>query len=737
MIKKISITFFFIIILFVAFLIYLSIYGIETTKFNSLIKNEIKSYNNKLDIKLKSVKLLLDLKKLSINIKSLDPVIIYNDKNIDLKQLSTIFSIDSYIKINYGFKNLNISTKDTNIKDLIGIGKSIENSTQLLVISQIIKKGTLQTNIDLRFDENGQIKSDYKINGSAKDIELKLLKNQIIKNIDFDFNIKEKNYKFNNISFNYNKIKFLSDSILLKSNKDIYLIEGNLKNNEANLNSDILSIFFNNNLNNIELKNTKFQTINKFYIKLSKKFKIKDYKVKSELNLNEIKYNFKSKLVKKYIKNYKDFINIKNTILNIEYSKNNIAINGSSNYLINEFNEKLEFKIAKLKDSYDFDINISLDKAEIDIKNINYKKLEDKKSSLNLVGKYNKDKNLFFKTINFKENKNKIELKGLKLKFNKGYKINEFKNITLNYLTDQGINNDIKIINKNKNYFINGSVFDGTSMLKDLTESKTKINIFENFDDLNSLIKVKIDKVYLNKENFVNNLEGDCKISKNKIVDSNLISKFSKKEKLYFSIKSTNNNETVTTLYSDRATPFVKNYKFIKGFEEGVLDFQSIKKNNKSKSVLKIDNFKVKEVPILAKLLTLASLQGIADLLTGEGIRFTDFEMIYSNKDNLITIDEIYAIGPAISMMMSGYIDDEKLVSLRGTLVPATTINRTIASIPLIGDILIGKKVGEGVFGVSFKIKGPPKDLKTSVNPIKTLTPRFITRTLEKIKKQD
>ena len=50
-------------------------------------------------------------------------------------------------------------------------------------------------------------------------------------------------------------------------------------------------------------------------------------------------------------------------------------------------------------------------------------------------------------------------------------------------------------------------------------------------------------------------------------------------------------------------------------------------------------------------------------------------------------------------------------------------------------EILVGKKTGEGVFGVSFKIKGPPKDLKTTVNPIKTLTPRFITRTLEKIKK--
>ena len=109
--------------------------------------------------------------------------------------------------------------------------------------------------------------------------------------------------------------------------------------------------------------------------------------------------------------------------------------------------------------------------------------------------------------------------------------------------------------------------------------------------------------------------------------------------------------------------------------------------------------------------------------------------MIYTKKDSLTTIQEIYAIGPAISIMMEGYVEGKDLVSLRGTLVPATTINRSIASIPLHGDLLVGKKVGEGVFGVSFKIKGPPKDLKTSVNPIKTLTPRFITRTIEKVKK--
>jgi len=219
------------------------------------------------------------------------------------------------------------------------------------------------------------------------------------------------------------------------------------------------------------------------------------------------------------------------------------------------------------------------------------------------------------------------------------------------------------------------------------------------------------------------------------LTELNLVSEFLNKEKIRLTIKTTENGEKITTLFSNEAKPLVDRYKFIKGFNEGKLDFYSIKKNEESKSTLKIYDFKLKELPALTKILTLASLQGIADLLSGEGIRFDEFEMNFTNKKDLMTINEIYAIGPAISILMEGYIEKDNLISLRGTLVPATTINKTISSIPLLGDILVGKKAGEGVFGVSFKIKGPPGNLETSVNPIKTLTPRFITRTLEKIKR--
>ena len=76
------------------------------------------------------------------------------------------------------------------------------------------------------------------------------------------------------------------------------------------------------------------------------------------------------------------------------------------------------------------------------------------------------------------------------------------------------------------------------------------------------------------------------------------------------------------------------------------------------------------------------------------------------------------------------------VTSLRGTLVPAKTLNKMISKIPVIGNIIIPKEAGEGLFGISFKIKGPPGAVKTTINPIRTITPRFIQKILEKKSKK-
>ena len=474
-------------------------------------------------------------------------------------------------------------------------------------------------------------------------------------------------------------------------------------------------------------------------IKLDKEFDKIEYKFtnnKGDLNLvsnitlSELKLK-KQEFLKPFFPKLNEIINLKNQKIEINYHKDDLTIKGLGEIKLEKNFDNLNYYFLKKGNKFYFDTQINLNKTSVEIDFLNFKKNDKLETELKITGDYINDNNLNFKKISILDQDNKIILKNLLL--NKNNKIITIDELDLNYFDTENKKNQFLILRKKKNdYQINGLTYNANKLINNLLKNKSKNNskIFTNDINLN----LNLREVYIDESNLINNLKGHLKIKNNKVHDSNILANFNNEKILTISIK-TDNNERVTTLYSSNAKPFVKRYKFIKGFDGGDLNFYSTKKDNISDSVLKIDNFKVQEVPALAKLLSLASLQGVADLLTGEGIRFTDFEMNFSNNNDLMTINELYAIGPSISVLMDGYIQSDDLISLRGTLVPATTINRTIATIPLVGNLLIGKKVGEGVFGVSFKIKGPPKDLKTTVNPVKTLTPRFITRTLEKIKK--
>jgi len=722
-----------ILILFLLFIVYFAYFGFTTSKFNSIIKDQIKKQNSELDIDLKKVKLHLDLKNISIKIKTKNPKIILNNSdNIELKEISSDILISSYLQNKFVAENLSIKSKNNKISSYINFYRHTNNSLQLILLNKFVKSGMAQINVDLIFDDTGRIKNNYNLTGKISNAELQIPSKKNIKELNFNFAIKDNDYKFEKILFKFNKINFNSDFLNIQQKNDKFFIKGNLKNKKNKINRDLILLIFNNNLEKFDFSNTKFDSTSEFTFDLSKKFKIKNLKIDSKLNLDKLILKYDLYKINNYIKNYKSLINLKENKIHINYSEEKILIDGSSEFSIDKnFENSIQFQIEKSKNKINFETFLNLDNLDLVFNEIAYKKIKNEKATLQIKG-FKSKKKIFFQNINFKENNNKIEINNLEINNNKILNIDK---IRFDYVTKNNFRNQLTLVKNDGNYKLIGESFDSIQLIENISNSETDRNFFERFKNLNSNIKIAISEIKLDDKITVSNLNGSLEVKNSKIFDLNLNSNFNDNEKLFVSVKTQKDNSVVTTFYSDRAKPFVKKYKFIKGFEGGNLDFSSTKINNVSKSKLIIDNFKVKEVPVLAKILTLASLQGIADLLTGEGVRFTDFEMIYSNKASLTTIDEIYAIGPAISIMMEGYVERKKLVSLKGTLVPATTINRTISSIPLIGDLLVGKKVGEGVFGVSFKIKGPPKDLKTKVNPIKTLTPRFITRTLEKIKK--
>jgi len=733
MIKNTLKYFLYLLILITIGVIYLSYFGIETKRFNQLIRDKVSDTAKEIDIELQTVKIVLDLRNLSIGLKTFNSDIIFKDKKVKLEKIGTNFSIRSFFKKEFAIKNVSITTKENNFKDVIGLARVYQNTPQLFIFNKMLKEGSIIADIALNFDDKGKLSKNYNIRGSVKNGKIRLFNKKNINNIKFDFNIRHKKYLLENSQINYEHLKLSSKKINLNDKDQYFLFEGDVSTQKSLINSDLLTEIFKNNLEKMGINNINLGSKNNFSFKLGKNFKISNLKVDSKIDLQKLTYKKKYNVLKKIIPNYNNSVDLVDHKIELFLNKNKLLIKGNGNFSIDQKIDKINYEIKSSDGKYNFKSQIELNNIPLQIKLFNYTKKENKNALLNIEGLYEKNKNIYFKNFLLKESENNFKIKGLSLSQN--YKINYLEEFNVDFLNDTKKKNNILLKRSKKNYEIYGKIFDGTKLLEEILESDSEGNVFSILNNFNSSVKISLKKVFIDDINYLNNLSGNLKFNKSDLKNLNLNASFPGNKKLTFTIKTDQNNQKVTTLFSDYAKPLVKKYKFIKGFEDGYLDFYSVKKNKISNSNLKINDFKLNELPALTKILTLASLQGIADLLTGEGIRFNEFEMKFRNEKKLMTIDEIYAIGPAISIMMDGYVQNDKLISLRGTLVPATTLNKVIGSLPLLGDILVGKKTGEGVFGVSFKIKGPPKKLKTTVNPIKTLTPRFITRTLEKVKK--
>ena len=731
MIKKIIKSLSILILIIILAALYLSVFGIQTERFNNEITKSVSKINKKIYLSLNDVKYKLNLFNFTINIITINPQILLGNSKLEIKEIKTNIALRSLINDKFLIDDLQIITKKIKLNDAIKLARSFKNYPQFFILDAMTKSGFINANIIIKFDEYGKIKENYRIKGFVKKAKLNILNKLKLNNFNFEFDIVNNNFLLKEINTELNKIKIKSPLIKIKKNKDLYFVNGEILNDNLEFDIQEFKKIFINLFNNINIKKIEFSSASNFSFNLDKRLKLNDLQVETIVNLKNFVLNAKHLNLQSYFPNFVEEIKFENNKININYNKNIFDIKGNGNILLEDKSDNLSYQITKNNDILIFNSQINIINNPFLLDFINYEKKEGSSSLVSIKGNLQENNDIRFDLISLNEKDNKILIKGLDL--NRNFKIIDIQAINANYKNNKKILNKINLKKKKKIFFISGESFDASKIVNKIMDSNEKSSSI--FHSLNSKINIQIKKTYIDEVNYMNDLSGNLKFHNNKINNLKLESSFPNDKIINLSIKSNENMETITKLFTSYPKPLIKRYNFIKGFEEGNLDFHSTKRGNVSNSVLIIDNFKVKEVPMFAKLLSLASLQGIADTLTGEGIRFTDFEMSFSNQKGITTIEEMYAIGPAVSILMDGYLENKQLISLRGTLVPATTINRSIASIPLLGKILIGDKTGEGVFGVSFKIKGPPKNLKTTVNPIKTLTPRFITRTLEKIKK--
>ncbi len=722
-------TFFF---LLASIIFFLSTKGYETDRFNNIISNELKKNQKNLEVKFEKIKVKLDLKKGNLFFNTKNPKISLRNVDLPIIDIKIYVGFFSLLKSNIEISRSVVSYRDIDIEKIQKLLVFIKPSNIKSFLLNNIKNGRINGSFDLNYLKDLKIKN-YKINGSVKNLEIYNKNKLKFDNTSFNFLADKELVLINSFNSNFQGISIKNGSLDITI-KDNYIINGSVKTkaryNEIEIRK-INSLFLDSKFLNNNKINLSADLLHNFSANLSKQFKLADYKYSLVGLINDLKIDLKNNIKTPFIKD-----EISKIILNenqIELSINSQNENFLKLEGIHKFNNS-SFEKYVIKDNFGpkiHNININLDISnEIDIKLINYSKKAQVIGSINCNLIFNKGK-LDFKKFEFKENQSTVLLQGLK--FDERNNFNSLKSIKIKTFKANKLQNNFDILYGKKIKII-GSNYDSSNIIEILNE-KNKVNAFNK---INKEINIELKNIVAKKSTNLSNFNLIGRIKKGKFINLLSKSEFSKNKYLDISLKEDPITKKKTLeIFSDLPKPILADYPFFNGLEEGKLLYISTFDRNQTQSQLTIENFKVKNAPGFAKLLALADFGGMVDLMSGEGLSFEKLEINLINDPNILNIKEIFAVGPSISILMDGYIENKAdgITSLRGTMVPAKNLNKLISKIPLIGDILIPKEIGEGLFGVSFKMKGKKGEIKTSVNPIKTLTPRFITKALEKRKK--
>ena len=693
--------------------------GIETNKFNEFISKKVSQAKN-IDLDLDTIKFKIDLKELSLFLEAKNPKITYREVYIPAKNAKVYINFVSLIKSDVKLKKLNLNLKELDITQLNKLSSIIKPSNFKSILNNKIKKGKLISEIEIFLKEDGTIK-DFIAKGTIKNLEAELFSNIHFRKINLGFFADQNDILIKNI-FGYLDDIEISDGDIKLNLENGAKISSNF-NSKIDLDEKII-LKYSELFKKFELfknlKSLKADLSNNISLNLDSTYKIKDYSYNILGTIEKGKFELLKPFENDYIREelntvYLSELKIKTTVI-----PKNISLNGEGKYSFNNLDfSKIDFKNQFNKDYLRSKINLNY-RNSFTLDLINYKKPKTSIATLYLDLEKNRD-NINIYELSFKEGKNAININGLKLKKNQ---LLSFKKIGV-----ETTNNEFTV-QKQKIITIRGNKFDATNLVKFLNKQ-----VDENkLQQINSNIEIDFKKIKAPTSEMLQNFRLLGEIQKGKFVKISSKGDFGGNNYLDISMKKDKRtNKKYLEVYSDLTRPLLTEYSFFNGLSGGKLFFTSIIDGSKSNSKLKIEKFKVVNAPGMIKLLSLADLGGLADLAEGEGLSFDTLEIDMEKDKNFLKLNEILALGPSMSVLVDGY-QENNLTSLRGTLVPAKTLNKLISKIPVIGQIVIPKEVGEGLFGISFKMKGPKGNIKTTINPIRTLTPRFIQKIVERNK---
>lgn len=196
-------------------------------------------------------------------------------------------------------------------------------------------------------------------------------------------------------------------------------------------------------------------------------------------------------------------------------------------------------------------------------------------------------------------------------------------------------------------------------------------------------------------------------------------------------------NARDVTLRTENAGAFLSTFDFTDTIRSGELQMTATIPDGEQpiSGTVNIKNFNVVNTPVLARLISVASLTGIADLINDTGVSFWSLDAPFAVDDDLISLNEFRAAGPSFGINGSGVVNSEShAIAMKGKLIPFNAVNRVITDIPVLGDLFGGKD--GGILAMNYGIKGTLEEPDVSINPLSALIPGSISDALDTKSKQ-
>ncbi|KAF0223730.1 MAG: hypothetical protein FD176_1756 [Rhodospirillaceae bacterium] len=198
-----------------------------------------------------------------------------------------------------------------------------------------------------------------------------------------------------------------------------------------------------------------------------------------------------------------------------------------------------------------------------------------------------------------------------------------------------------------------------------------------------------------------------------------------------FDLRQSGPNRRAVKVTSDDAGAVLKAFDSYQHMVSGKLEVNAAYEDDKDGQPLvgtiKVADYYIVNAPALARLLTVAALSGILDVLQDQGVGFSTLDAPFVLKDGLLTLNEARAYGAALGLTAKGELDlDAGRMALEGTVVPAYALNSVLGNIPVLGWLVTGGEKGGGLVAFNYSMRGPTQDPDVMVNPLSALTPGFL-----------